>query len=56
MGGTPRGKDKPGPSFEDGRLRDETIEPRQDSTFERRELQALIKKAAQGAHRPPGRS
>lgn len=32
MGGTPRGKDKPRPSYEDGKLRDPSIEDLMDPT------------------------
>lgn len=45
MGGTPRGKDKPRPSYEEGRLRDETIVDCEDATYNRERLLGLIKKA-----------
>jgi hypothetical protein len=49
MGGTPRGKDKARPSYEDGELRDETIRERQDATYSRPALKRLIRKASAAA-------
>lgn len=52
MGGTPRAKTKPGPSYEDGRLRDPAIEEKFDSERGESDLLALIKKAARAASKP----
>ena len=46
MGGSPRGKDKPRPSYEDGKLRDKTIAAQQDAAYRAADLERLIKKAA----------
>ena len=40
------------PSYEEGKLRDPSIEARQDAEYKRGDLLALIKKAAQVAHKP----
>ena len=47
MGGTPRSKDKPGPSYSEGRVRDASIEEKQEKDFRRADLAALIRRAAQ---------
>lgn len=47
MGGTPRGKDKPRPSYEDGELRDPEIEAKQKPLAPDR-LRRLIARAATG--------
>ena len=52
MGGTPRGKDKPRPSYEDGELRDPSIRDLQEAGFKEDDLAAVIKKAAQVAGKP----
>ena len=44
MGGTPRGKDKPGPSYEDGELRDPEIEELRQPT-DAQQLIRLIRRA-----------
>ena len=54
MGGSARKPDKPGPSYEDGKLRDAEIEKRQreaatDGADERAILRSLVKKAARTA-------
>jgi hypothetical protein len=51
MGGTPRGKDKPGPSYEEGRLRDPEIAGEQGD-FQKDDLDALLRKAVQVARKP----
>lgn len=53
MGGTPRSNDKPRPSYEDGRLRDETLAERQDATYSSAQLLELIKKAAKASTETP---
>lgn len=45
MGGTPRGKDKPRPSYEDGGLRDASIEAEMDQGFNPAVLRRLIRAA-----------
>lgn len=45
MGGTPRKQTKPGPSYEDGRLRDRSIEEKMDPEVGEADLLRLIKKA-----------
>ena len=39
------------PSYEEGKLRDPSIEARQDSEYKKGDLLALIKKAVQVAHK-----
>ena len=39
-------------SYEEGKLRDPSIEARQDAEYKRGDLLALIKKAAQVVHKP----
>ena len=46
MGGTPRGKDKPRPSYEDGELRDPEIERAQEPSVGRPDLDKLIRRAS----------
>ena len=55
MGGSPRSKDKPRPSYEDGELRDPSIAAMADPNFRESDLLALIKKATQVAEKPSGR-
>ncbi len=43
---------RPRPSYEEGRLRDSSIEKKQDAEYKKGDLLALIKKAAQVAHKP----
>lgn len=45
MGGTPRRKDKPRPSYEDGELRDPEIEAKVDLSVGEAALFRLIKRA-----------
>jgi len=45
VGGSPRGKDKPRPSYEDGALRDPKIAELQDADFDPAALDALIQRA-----------
>ena len=44
MGGTPRGKDKPRPSYETGALRDPKIAGRQDDAYDEPALRSLIRR------------
>lgn len=44
MGGSPRGKDKPRPSYEDGKLRDPAVEAEQ-RPLDRDAVRRLIGKA-----------
>lgn len=39
---------RPAPSYEDGKLRDPSIEKMQEKTYQRGELARLIKKAVKG--------
>jgi len=43
---------RPRPSYEEGRLRDPSIEEKQSTEYKKGDLLALIKKAAQVAHKP----
>jgi hypothetical protein len=43
---------RPPPSYEDGKLRDSTIEQKQDAEYKKGDLLALIKRAVQVAHKP----
>ena len=45
-------KKRPAPSYEEGELRDKTIEQKQDTDFKKRDLAALIRKAVQVARKP----
>jgi len=45
MGGTPRGKDKPRPSYEDGELRDPSIAAKMVPGFKESDLTALLRRA-----------
>lgn len=45
MGGTPRSKDKPPPSFETGAVRDPAIERLQDPGYDGSRLRAIIRRA-----------
>lgn len=42
---------RPRPSYEDGELRDKSIEAKQDAEYKRGDLMALIKKAIPVAHK-----
>ena len=53
MGGSPRSAKKPGPSYDDGRLRDPSVEAAQDKTYNPAALQSLIKKAARAPRQDP---
>ena len=46
VGGSRKNPNKPHPSYEDGRLRDASIEQKQEDDYTRGKLVALIKKAA----------
>lgn len=52
MGGTPRRKDKPRPSYEVGELRDQGIASEMDPSYKESDLLALIKRATQVAGKP----
>jgi len=43
---------RPRPSYEDGELRDKSIEQKQDAEYKKGDLLALIKKATLVAHKP----
>ncbi len=45
----PRKKKPRRPSYEEGELRDESIEEKMDSDYQRKDLLGLIKKAAKGS-------
>lgn len=45
MGGTPKGKEKPGPNYEAGHLRDPEIAEKQDADSNPVLLRSLIKRA-----------
>lgn len=46
MGGSPKGKDTPRPSYEDGELRDASIEAKVDPAVGEAEFMALVRRAA----------
>lgn len=52
MSGSPRGKDKPRPSYEDGQLRDPEIAECLDPDYKESDLTALLRTAVQVAKRP----
>ena len=43
---------RPRPSYEDGQLRDSSIEAKQDAEYKKGDLLTLIKRAVQVAHKP----
>jgi hypothetical protein len=46
---------RPRPSYEDGELRDKSIEQMQDAAYKKSDLHNLVKKAVQAARRPAKR-
>lgn len=46
MSGAPRSKDKPRPSYEDGRLRDPEIERKQTVGFDSEDLRTILRRAS----------
>jgi hypothetical protein len=49
---TQKSNKRPHPSYEEGKLRDPSIEKKQDAEYKKGDLLALIRKAVQVAHKP----
>jgi hypothetical protein len=52
MPGSKKSAKRPRPSYEDGELRDKTIEKMQDAEYKKGDLLTLIKRAVQATHKP----
>jgi hypothetical protein len=52
MSGSKKSEKRPRPSYEEGKLRDPSIEEKMNAEYKKGDLLALIKKAVQVAHKP----